>query len=109
MNLFLPGAGLFYVGQRKLGATLALTFLICLVTALGLFAAGYVHYLNVVLAGDLMQEGQIEQLTDVFHKRWLVGLGLAAIAIQLLSMVALSRAQKGKLTIGGGNGPPPIS
>ena|SRR5438105_1633605 len=109
LNLFLPGAGLFYVGQRKLGAALAFTFLVCLLGALGIFAVGYVHYLNVVLGSDLMQEGQIEQLKDVFHKRWLIGLGLAGVAIQLVSMVALSSAGKRGGQAGSGVIPPPLN
>jgi len=42
-----------------------------------------------------MKEGQLEGLSDVFHKRWLVGLLIAGITIQLVSMVALSKARKG--------------
>jgi len=94
LNLFLPGAGLFYLGRRKLGAILAGTFLISLVAALGIFLVGYIQYLNVVLGSDLMKEGQLEGLSDVFHKRWLVGLLIAGITIQLVSMVALSKARK---------------
>jgi len=75
LNLFLPGAGLFYLGHRKTGTGLALGFLLCLMAALGIFVAGYIHYLSVI-SSDLMQEGQIEQLKDVFHKGWLVGLAV---------------------------------
>src|SRR6266480_143497 len=97
LNLFLPGAGLFYLGRRKLGAVLALTFLLCLAGALGIFLVGYLHYLTVVMGSDLMQDGQLEQLADVFHKRWLVGLVLAGVAIQIASMLAMSRARKSPL------------
>jgi hypothetical protein len=93
LNLFLPGAGLFYLGRRKTGAVLAVVFLFCLVAALGTFLTGYIHYLNVVLGSDLMQEGQLEQLKDVFHKRWLVGLGIAGVSLQVISMVAMARAR----------------
>jgi len=92
LNLFLPGAGLFYLGQRKTGAVLAIGFLLCLAAALGIFVMGYIHYLNVI-SSDLMQEGQIEQLKDVFHKRWLVGLAVAGVSVQVISMVAMSRAR----------------
>jgi len=94
MNLFLPGSGLFYLGQRKSGVILAGSFLICLLAALTIFLSGYIQYLNVVLGGDLMKEGQLEGLADVFHKRWLLVLLVAGIAIQLWSMIALSRARK---------------
>lgn len=97
LNLFLPGAGLFYLGRRKLGAALALAFLVCLVLALGTFLIGYAHYLNVVLGGDLMQDGQLERLTDVFHKRWLVGFLFVGVALEICSMLALSRARRDSL------------
>src|SRR5881275_2784427 len=76
LNLILPGAGLFYLGRRKLGAILAFAFLFCLVAALGIFLLGYGRYLNVVMGNGLLQDGQLEQLEDVFHKRWLVALVL---------------------------------
>jgi len=41
-----------------------------------------------------MQEGQVEQLNDVFHKWWLLGLVGAAVVLQLISMAALSRSRK---------------
>jgi len=97
LNLFLPGAGLFYLGRRKLGAALALAFLVCLIAALGIFLTGYVHYLNVALGSDLMQEGQLEQLNDFFHERWLVGLLVAGAALQMISMLAMSWTRKDNL------------
>lgn len=77
-----------------LGALLAVPFLICLVGALGVFLIGYVHYLNTVLADDLMKEGQLEQLLEVFHNRWLTGLGLAGLALQIISMIVLAVVRK---------------
>jgi len=97
LNLFLPGAGLFYLGRRKLGATLALLFLICLAAALSIFLVGYAHYLTVVLGSDLMQEGQLEQLKDVFQTGWLVGLLCAGVALHIVSMLALSLARRESL------------
>jgi len=94
LNLFLPGAGLYYLGRRKAGAILAGAFLFCLVAALGVFLTGYAHYLSVVLGADLMHEGALEQLKDVFHKRWLVGFVLAGLTLHLASMIGLARARK---------------
>ena len=94
LNFVLPGAGLFYLGQRKLGAILAITFLICLAAALSVFLVGYVHYFNVVLSGDLLKEGQLEHLQEVFHNRWLSGLSVAGLVLQILSMSALVWARK---------------
>jgi len=94
LNLILPGAGLFYLGRRKLGAVLAFAFLICLVAALGIFLLGYVRYLNVVMSNGLLQDGQLEQLADVFHKRWLIALVLVGLAIQAISILALTRIRR---------------
>jgi hypothetical protein len=94
LNLVLPGAGLFYLGRRKLGTILALSFLACLTTALGIFLIGYIHYLNVVLGDGLLRDGQLEQLSDVFHKRWLVGLLAVAAVLQVISICALSSARR---------------
>ena len=93
LNLILPGAGLFYVGRRKAGAILAVLFLICLVAALGIFLTGYIHYLNVILGSDLMKEGELEQLADTFHKRWLIALLLAGVTLEIISMIMLSRGK----------------
>jgi hypothetical protein len=97
LNLFLPGAGLFYLGRRKTGAVLALIFLVCLIAALGIFLTGYIHYLQVVMGGDIMKEGQLEELKDVFHQRWLVGLLCGGLAVYVASMVALAAARKDAL------------
>ena len=94
LNLFLPGAGLIYLGRRTVGALLAGVFLVCMAGALGIFLVGYARYLSVALGRDLMQEGQLEQLHDVFHKRWLIALLGVGLALQGLSIVALSWARK---------------
>src|SRR5207249_2733973 len=88
LNLFLPGAGLFYLGRRKMGMTLAVVFLISLVAALGIFLTDYFRYLNIVLGGDLLQEGKLEQIDHLFHKRWLVALLFCGVALHLVSLVA---------------------
>jgi len=97
LNLFLPGAGLFYLGRRKTGAVLALIFLACLVAALGIFLTGYIQYLRVAMSGDLMKNGELEQLQNVFHQRWLVGLGCGGMAVYVASMIALAAARKDNL------------
>src|SRR6266550_2855894 len=97
LNLFLPGAGLFYLGRRKMGAVLALIFLACLVAALAIFLTGYIHYLQVAMSGDLMKNGELEQLQDVFHQGWLLGLLCGGFAVYVASMVALAAARKDTL------------
>lgn len=82
------------MGRRKLGGAIALLFLICLAAALGTFLVGYIHYLNVALGGDLMQEGQLEKLDNVLHGNWLFGFLAVGVALYLVSMFALSGARK---------------
>jgi len=80
-----------------MGAALALIFLACLVAALGIFLTGYIHYLQVAMSGDLMKNGELEQLQDVFHQGWLLGLLCGGFAVYIVSMFALATARKDTL------------
>ena len=93
LNLMLPGAGQFYLGQRAFGIALALTFLICFGTMLGIFLVGYGHYLTVITGGDILQSGELEHLSAAFHTGWLIGLLIAAILIYFVSLLALRSAR----------------
>jgi hypothetical protein len=97
LNLFLPGAGLFYLGRRKSGAALVTIFLAFLIAALGIFLTGYVQYLQTVMGGDLMKEGELERLKDVFHQRWLLGLLGGGLGVYVISMFALAGARRDTL------------
>lgn len=89
LNVFLPGAGLFYLGRRKIGAILASAFLTCLFLALVIFLAGYVRYFSLTLSGDILAGDRLEQIGRAFHPRWLVGLAIAGLAIHVTSMLLL--------------------
>ena len=89
LNLFLPGAGLFYVGWRKLGAILAVAFLGCALAALAIFLNGYAQYLNTVMGNELLKEGQLEHLQNVFHTRWLLVLLVIALGLYVFSAIAM--------------------
>jgi hypothetical protein len=82
-NIILPGAGLFLVGRRRLGAVLAGIFLASFVAVFGLFIFGYASYLNAALDPELLQEGRLERAAEGFHLAWLLG----AAAIGMVSYV----------------------
>ena len=94
LNFFFPGAGLVYLGERILGAALASAFVICLFSVLSIFLVGYGRYLTIALGGDILDEGRLEQIENVFHPGWLIGLAIAGVAIHLISMAAFSRAKR---------------
>jgi len=98
LNLSIPGVGLIYLGQRKLGAALALGFIACFVTALGMFIIGYGRYLSLAMSDKLMEGDTIEQTGRAFPRFWLAGLALAASAIHVFSMLLL-RAAKRRLAV----------
>jgi len=90
LNFFLPGAGQIYLGQRMAGGLLAGVFLVCLCASLAIFVIGYANYLNVTMGGNILEGNRLEQLGDVFHPRWLLGLMGAGIACYLLGMAGLA-------------------
>lgn len=94
LNLLFPGAGLFYLGRRWIGSLLALTFTACFVGALTIFLRGYSEYLGVSVSGDILQEGTLEHLAEVFHVPWLIGLVVSAAGIYFASLVGLSIARR---------------
>ena len=94
LNFFVPGAGLIYLGKGILGGALAAIFVICLVSVLGIFLVGYGQYLSISLSGDILQEGRLEQVGQVFHPSWLIGFAIAGVADHLISMAAFSAAKR---------------
>lgn len=94
LNLALPGAGLFYLGRRFLGAALAVPFLACFFAALALFVVSYGRYLSLALGGDILEGDRLERLGEIFPSAWLVGLAIAGVLIQLCSMALFESAKK---------------
>ena len=43
LNVFLPGAGLLYLGERRAGSVLAGLFLACFLAVMGIFLVGYIR------------------------------------------------------------------
>ncbi|HEU0010112.1 MAG TPA: hypothetical protein VFT34_09890 [Verrucomicrobiae bacterium] len=94
LNLALPGAGLFYLGRRRLGAALAVPFLACFFAAFSLFLVSYGRYLSLTIGGDILEAGRLEKIGEVFPRVWLAGLAIAGVLIQLCSMALFERAKK---------------
>jgi hypothetical protein len=94
LNLLLPGAGQFYLGQTAWGGALAVGFIACFVTMLTLFLRAYTKYLELSTSGDLLTGDNIEQLARVFPTGWLLGLLGLSIVIYLASAFSLATLRR---------------
>jgi len=94
LNVFLPGAGLFYLGQRLIGSLLAGAFLGCFLAVLGVFLVGYSRYLSIAMSENLMEGNKLEEAGAAFHQNWLVALAIAGGIIYLCSAVLLTLAKR---------------
>ncbi len=89
LNLFVPGAGQFYLGQRTSGLLYAGGFCACLVAMLVLFVRAYSQYLQLATNGDILESGNLETIASVFHAGPLVGLSVIGTLIYLVSAIHL--------------------
>jgi hypothetical protein len=89
LNLLLPGAGFLYAGHRAEGAAHLVAFLLCFLAVLGVFLAGYVAYFRAALGADLMREGELERMENLFHVEWLLGFAAAGLLIHAASMARM--------------------
>ena len=94
LNFFLPGAGQFYLGQRWLGALLAVAFSICFVAALGIFLVGISEYFKLAVDENILAGDHLERIGQAWHPRWLLGLMFAGIAIYVGSLAGLYSTQR---------------
>ena len=90
LNLLLPGAGQFYLGQRLFGAILVVLFLGCFAAALGIFLVGFGQYLKLALDGNILEGDRLERIGHVLHPRWLIGLAISGAMIYLASFIGLA-------------------
>ncbi|MCG3150688.1 MAG: hypothetical protein PCFJNLEI_04179 [Verrucomicrobiae bacterium] len=86
MNLFLPGAGQFYLGQPGWGCFYALSFLVCFAAMIVIFIRGY---LALDLNGDIFATGTLEKLMETFQAGTLIALQIVALVIYLASTAHL--------------------
>ena len=101
LNLALPGAGQWYLGQRMLGAVLLIVFLLTLILGIRFLLGGTGFYFRVASEGRIFEPGVLEQIAGQFRLPWL----LTAVAIGILDQilaVALLYFPRAK------NSPPPI-
>lgn len=94
LNLFLPGAGQFYLGQRLFGVILLVLFLACFAAALGIFLSGFGQYLKLSLDGNILEGDHLERIGQALHPRWLIGLTIFGGMIYLASFIGLSFAPR---------------
>ena len=104
LNLLLPGAGQFYLGQRLLGVILLSLFLGCFIAALGIFLTGFGQYLKLALDGNILEGDRLERIGQVLHPRWLIGLAVVGAVVYLASLVGLTFASRGNTPDEPGNG-----
>lgn len=94
LNVFLPGAGLYYLGRRKAGGILAGLFLGCFLAVIGVFLVGYIRYLSVALDPQILEGNKLEEAGTGFHQSWLIALAVAGAVIYLVSTVLFSQAKR---------------
>lgn len=100
LNVFLPGAGLIYLGRRMVGAVLAGAFLGCFLAVLTIFLVGYSRYLSIAMSENLMEGNKLEEAGAAFHQNWLAGLALTGGIIYLCSAILFARAKRRMRTPG---------
>ncbi len=93
LNLFVPGAGQFYLGQRTAGALYAGGFCVCLVAMLVLFARAYSQYLQLATSSDILESGNLETMARAFHTGPLAALSVIGTLIYIVSAIHLAVAR----------------
>jgi hypothetical protein len=98
LNLMIPGAGQFYLGQRLAGAVYALVFLASFIATLAIFIHGYFKYINLSSSGDILDSGNLEQIAHLFPAGIISALSAIGIVIYLASTIhlAVSRSRSAK-------------
>jgi hypothetical protein len=94
LNLVVPGAGQFYLGQRLAGAVYALAFLASFAALLIIFAHGYFNYLNLSTSGDILDSGNLEQISHAFPAGIISALSAVGIVIYLASTIHLAVSRR---------------
>jgi TM2 domain-containing membrane protein YozV len=89
LNLFVPGAGQFYLGQRISGSFYAAGFCACLVAMLVLFVRAYSQYLQLATNGDVLESGNLETMARTFQAGPLATLSAIGTLIYIVSAIHL--------------------
>jgi hypothetical protein len=94
LNVFLPGAGLVYLGERRAGSVLAGLFLGCFLAVMSIFLVGYIRYLMLALDPQILEGNKLEEAGAGFLQSWLIVLALAGGVVYLVSTVLFARAKR---------------
>jgi hypothetical protein len=89
LNLFVPGAGQFYLGQRISGSLYAGGFCACLVAMLVLFVRAYSQYMQLATNGDILESGNLEAMARAFQVGPLATLSVIGTLIYIASAIHL--------------------
>ncbi len=89
LNLFVPGTGQIYLGQRTSGSLYAGGFCVCLVAMLALFVRAYSQYLQLATNGDILESGNLEAMARAFHVGPLATLSVIGTLIYIASAIHL--------------------
>ena len=89
LNLFVPGAGQFYLGQRMFGLIYAGAFGACLVATLVLFVRAYSQYMQLATNADILESGNLESMARAFQVGPLATLSVIGTLIYIVSAIHL--------------------
>ncbi len=92
-NVFLPGAGLFLLGERRAGSIVAGVFLACFVAVMAIFLTGYVNYLKMALDPEVLQGNKLERIGDGFHLAWVIAFAAAGVVIYVVATAMFIRVR----------------
>lgn len=94
LNLFLPGAGLVYAGQRISGFLISFAFVACFVASMATFLYAYTRQLSLAGSDDFLNN--VEQAGD-FPTQWLITFFILGTLLLIASMIALFATRKSGL------------
>lgn len=96
LNLMVPGAGQFYLGQRLAGAAYALAFLASFGATIIIFVHGYFKYLSLSTGGDILDGTNLDQIAKAFPTGIISTLSTIGLIIYLASTIhlAVSRSRR---------------
>jgi hypothetical protein len=89
LNLFVPGAGQFYLGQRISGLIYASAFGACLIATLVLFVRAYSQYMQLATNADILESGNLESMARAFQVGPLATLSVIGTLIYIVSAIHL--------------------
>jgi hypothetical protein len=90
LNLIVPGAGQFYLGQRLAGAVYALAFLASFIATLIIFVHGYFNYLSLSTSGDILDSGNLEAISHAFPAGIISALSAIGVVVYIASAIHLA-------------------